>query len=536
MSAVAADLFQAHVTGRASALFGHDPSSARDRRAAVERAARRPIAKEVLAGLAAQNARFGASAARDAALAALAGGASVVVTGQQVGLFLGPLYTLYKAATAIIAARALAAESGTQVVPVFWLQTEDHDLPEIASCSVPRAHEAPLTLALDVPEANRVSIAHLKLPAAISGCVAQLDAELRHMTFAREHLARVARCYRPGASWAEAFARLLAELFEPEGLLVIDPRDPAFAAIARDVHRVAFANAPQLEAAMHAQNARLEEAGYAPTVHVRERSPLSFFHADGPEGPRARLLQTENGYVEVGSERVHTQATLAAELDRAPLCFSTSALLRPALQDRLLPTAAYVGGPAEVAYFAQLPPVYAAFGLEPPLVLARARFRLVEHGVQRALARLGLSASQLRADERQLLAQLTAATMPDGERPEQLRRNLRDGFERVLSSALAELPDDARASLSRELEKTRAKLDKTTKRLAARYTRTLVDKQDALRRDVERLQHALFPGGAPQERVYGMSYYAARFGERPLIELILRSIDPFTGAEKELAL
>jgi bacillithiol biosynthesis cysteine-adding enzyme BshC len=532
---VAADLFQAHVTGRASALFGHDPSSARDRRAAVERAARRPIAEDTRSCLAAQNARYGASAARAASLAALAAGAPVVVTGQQVGLFLGPLYTLYKAATAIVAARALAAESGRAVVPMFWLQTEDHDLPEIASCSVPRAHDEPLTLALDVPADNHVSIAHLRLPAAISGCVAALCAELEHMTFAREHLARLARCYRPGAYWAEAFATLLAELFEPEGLLLIDPRDPGFAPVAREVHRIALERAPQLEAAMRAQNARIEAAGYAPNVHVRERSPLCFFHAGGPEGPRARLTHQGDAYVEVGSERVHARAAVAAKLDEAPLCFSTSALLRPVLQDRLLPTAAYIGGPSEVAYFAQLPPLYAAFGLEPPLVLPRARFRLLEQSTQRALARLGLRAEQLRASDDALLAQLTAA-MPDGAGPERLLRDLRDGFERVLSSELAELPEPVRAKLAREAEKTRKQLDKTSRRLAARYTRTRIDEQGALRRDLVRLKQALFPGGAPQERVYGMSYYAARFGERPLIELILRSIEPFSGAEKELAL
>jgi uncharacterized protein YllA (UPF0747 family) len=270
-------------------------------------------------------------------------------------------------------------------------------------------------------------------------------------------------------------------------------------------------------------------------VHVRERSPLSFFHADGPEAPRARLTHADDGSVEVGSERVHTRAAVAAKLDEAPLCFSTSALLRPVLQDRLLPTAAYVGGPSEVAYFAQLPPVYAAFGLEPPLVLPRARFRLVEHTTQRALTRLGLRADQLRTNQDALLAQLTAA-MPEGAGPERLKHGLRDGFERVLSSALVELPEDVRMKLQRELDKTRKQLEKTTNRLAARYTRALLEAHGALRRDLARLQHALFPGGAPQERVYGMSYYAARFGERPLIELILRSIDPWSGAEQELAL
>jgi len=126
--------------------------------------ARRPLAPEVHRALVAQNARLAASPARDAHLEALGRGAAAVVTGQQVGLFLGPLYTLYKAASAVVLARALTERTRTPVVPVFWLQTEDHDLPEIASVTVPSGPRV-ATLAVPVDAANRIAIAHCRLPA-----------------------------------------------------------------------------------------------------------------------------------------------------------------------------------------------------------------------------------------------------------------------------------------------------------------------------------------------------------------------------------
>ncbi|HET9624049.1 MAG TPA: bacillithiol biosynthesis BshC, partial [Kofleriaceae bacterium] len=213
------------------------PAWPRDRAALAAAVARvsRPLTPAVHRALVAQNASLPASPARDAHLAALGRGAAVVVTGQQVGLFLGPLYTIYKAASAIVIARALTAELGAPVVPVFWLQTEDHDLPEIASLGVPGL-AACETIAAPVDADNRISIAHRTLPAEIAGCLDRLDEVLGEGIFAREHVERLRRHYRPGAPWAAAFAGVLGELFAPEGLVMIDPRDPVLAAEVAPVH------------------------------------------------------------------------------------------------------------------------------------------------------------------------------------------------------------------------------------------------------------------------------------------------------------
>src|SRR5579859_4470829 len=178
---MARDLLRAYLQGEVPALQPDDePGTPPLSPAAFDRAvarARRPVAPEVHRVLVAQNARLAPSPARDAHLAALQRGAAAIVTGQQVGLFLGPLYTLYKAASAVVLARALAARAGTPVVPVFWLQTEDHDLPEIASVAVP-CRDGVTTLAVPVDAANRIAIAHCTLPPEIAGCLDALSAAL----------------------------------------------------------------------------------------------------------------------------------------------------------------------------------------------------------------------------------------------------------------------------------------------------------------------------------------------------------------------
>ncbi len=529
-----ASLFDAYVSSGASEFFPSTFSRAEDRLRAVERARPR-IAPAVLARLAAQNERFGASTARSANLAALERGAAAVVTGQQVGLFLGPLFTVYKAASAVRVARALAESSGRPVVPVFWLQTEDHDLPEIACCTVARTSAEPLALSLPVDPKNHVSIAHLALPNEVASLLATLDDQLGHLPAAALHLERLARHYRPGARWADAFAGVLAELFEPEGLLLLDPRDPVLAREICAVHRRALHEAPALASVLSERSEALERAGYEAVVHVRAGAPLAFYHPGPAEGPRFRLApcpDDRSAFVEVGGERRHAIDQLTERLTGDPMCFSTSALLRPIVQDTLLPTAAYVGGPAEVAYYAQLAPLYASFGLRMPLVVPRARFRVIEPAAARLLHRHGITPSLVEQGEEALLVKLAAV---GGVAPAAFEQALRSGFESVLAAELAKLNVPAE-QLQKDLMITRGKLTTTSQKLAQRYASVLARADTVRVNDVRRLRLMLQPNGAPQERVYNLSYFAARFGERAFLERVLAAIDPFDAERKELYL
>jgi bacillithiol biosynthesis cysteine-adding enzyme BshC len=519
-------LFEHYLAGDAAAFYPSHFLVPEDRRRAVARAAR-PLLPAVADALAAQQVRLAPSPARDAHLAALRRGAAAVVTGQQVGLFLGPLFTVYKAASAIRLAQALQAETGTPVVPVFWLQTEDHDLPEIATCHLSCTDGTPRALALPSDDA-RVPIAHRVLPHEVVDCLAALGGELGNLPHAAPHLTRLVQHYRPGRGWGEAFAGVLAELFAEQGLVIVDPRDPRLAAAAAAVHRRALQQSESIAAALSERAAQLSAAAFAPGVHVRSGAPLSFFHPQGSDGPRYRLAPEADDVGLVGAPGRFTRAELLDLLERDPLRFSSSALLRPLVQDALLPTAAYVGGPAEVAYFAQLAPLYEMFELAMPLVVPRLRLRVVDARSARQLGRLGLTPADATRPAAEVLAGQGGAAAQN------------EPFAAVLPAL-----DAALESLREELARLGSGVQRAaqkTRGTVAGALRTLSGRMSAARAQADgdavaawqRVQHWLCPNGQPQERIYGLATCAARFGEQEFLARVLAAAEAAPTAVHDL--
>jgi uncharacterized protein YllA (UPF0747 family) len=293
------------------------------------------------------------------------------------------------------------------------------------------------------------------------------------------------------------------------------------------VHRRAIEGAELIARSLLHRCSQLEDAGFAAAVHVRPGAPLSFFHPEGAAGPRYRLDPVPGGFAEVGGDGVHSRAELLAALDADPLSFSTSALLRPILQDTLLPTAAYVGGPGEIAYFAQLSPLYASFDMKMPIVAPRARFRVIEGRTRRLLERLQLSPDDAARPEGELLAACgSGADLPE---PEAFARALLDPFVAGLNDiAATDLP------LDRSLRRTKRTAERAVERLMKRYARERLRRDGRAVADVRRLPHLLQPGGVPQEREHGLSWYAARYGEREFIRSILDAVQPFDGSLRDL--
>jgi bacillithiol biosynthesis cysteine-adding enzyme BshC len=511
----------------------------RDREARARRAAEARVAPAVLDALREQNARLPGSEARAANLRALADGqTAVVATGQQVGLFLGPLYSFYKAASAIAYARRLQRETGVRCVPLFWLQTEDHDFDEIAPATIAGADGEPIVLRLGAgeAEAERTSVAQRTLGPEIVGLVAQLEEALPPGPAAEETLALVRAHYRPGNGVAAAFAGVMASLFADEGLIFLDPRDARVAGAAAPVYRAALEGAGALEACFDQRRAALAAAGFGEQIAVRPGCALLFFHRDGVSGPRFRLERAPEGDWRLSGtgERV-SDAEVAEALAREPLRFSTSALLRPIVQDTLLPVAAYVGGPAEVSYFAQLPPAYAHLGVEAPLVIPRARFRCTAARARRLLEELGLSADDLARPEAELLARLPANAPAGAPTPAALRARVAAEIAPVVEAITREV-QAADPQLSRGAERTRASVAHALERLTARYERTLVTRDGVALARLRRLRADLAPGGAPQERVYAWPSLAGRHGPAALKRLVLDALDanPFPTRLLEL--
>ena len=311
---------------------------------------------------------------------------------------------------------------------------------------------------------------------------------------------------------------MLAELFAPEGLIFLDPRDPAIATAAQPVHARALRESRAIAAALVARS-DARWSGEA-QVHVRPGAPLSYIHPSGAEGPRFRLAASGSQFAEIRSGRMHDLAELLASLERDPRFMSTSALLRPLLQDTILHTAAYVGGAAEVAYYAQLEPLGPLFGLPVPRILRRAGFRLIDHGTQRLLERLGLTPDDAKLPEEELLGRGQPAHLAANDLAARLRTPFDTAHASVTPEVLAVDP-----TLARELARAKHFVERSVDRLAHRYERALLHADRDRGAAVHRLKLMLHPD-APQERVYGLSWFAARHGDRAIVEHVLATADP----------
>ena len=506
---------------------------------AVRRAARRPVAPALLEVLSRQQAALSPSPARRRHLELLARpGAAVVTTGQQVGLFLGPLYTYNKAATAVAVARALSHESGVPTVPLFWLQTEDHDFPEIDHCILPapggRAQRLTISDGGADGTAARTSIAHRLLGPDVAERVADLEAALGSLPHAAGFLPLLAAAYRPGRPVAAAFAEVLGALFADDGLLVFNPREEAVARLLSPLYGRALERATVASEALRRRGRALAEAGFDEQVHPRPGSPLFFVHAPDAAGPRFRLDPLDPAgerFLLAGGSGQLSRAEVARLACEDPLRCSTSALLRPLAEAYLLPSVAYIGGPGELNYFAQLAPLYPIFELSPQLFVPRLRVRCTDARTASALDALGLSPADTERPADELAAELSRRS---AGMPLTVRQDLVAGFHaRLEALAPAALALDPK--LERALRRTAATVDRAAARFASRLTRAAFERDVLLRERIERALGMLQPDGQPQERVYGLPWFACRFGLQAWKRAVEAAWVPFDGSLREIA-
>src|SRR5580658_6768895 len=322
-----------------------------------------------------------------------------VVTGQQVGLFSGPAYTIYKALSAVKLARNLAAQ-GIPAVPVFWLATEDHDFAEVNHCWVFDAEHHPIKLEKPHSPASSQPVGQFVVSAPP---VAELRAALAGFPFGEEVSALVEETYQPGRTMGEAFSALLKRLLAQYGLLHVDPMAPALRELAAPAIRSALTAAPNLTAAVLERNRELEAAGYHAQVHVEDQTSFLFLLENGR---RYTLRRYGRDYLQNG-RRFSTEELM----DRAAQ-LSPNALLRPVIQDSMLPTVAYIGGPAELAYLAQSEVIYRAILGRMPAALHRAGFTLLDQRSSKLMARYGLSLADCTHGEDAVRDRIAARLIP----------------------------------------------------------------------------------------------------------------------------
>jgi bacillithiol biosynthesis cysteine-adding enzyme BshC len=461
-----------------------------------------------------QSAGFAAGAAALENIERLRNGAAAVVTGQQVALFGGPLLTLLKAATAIRKASDATAQSGRPHVPVFWLATEDHDLAEVDQIAFPTKTEIE-TLKLGLQGARPLPVGGLRVDGESEDGRARLAATVEHASelIGWGPVADLLReCYvaEKGTTLAQAFARLLTAVFAEFGLVVMDASERGYHELGAPALRAAIERAEELERALLERSEELVKSGFHAQVLVTPGHSLLFL-LDAETGARLPLRRTEDGGWKAGT-RGYSTAELLGILTAEPERVSPNALLRPVFQDTILPTAAYVGGPAEIAYFAQSGVVYERILGRVTPVLPRLSATLVEPAVAKVMAQHEVELPQLWEEK---TADALAQRLGARAMPIELKRKLA-GVGNALDAeldALTEYMTAMSADLGKAADVSANKMRYQMNRLRGMAANSQLQREASLTKHANALMLNLFPEGHLQERVIGGVWFMARYGE-----------------------
>lgn len=470
-----------------------------------------------------QNRQFGSGEATLANLDRLEAGADVVVTGQQTGLFGGPLLGLLKAATAVRLAQD-ATRAGHPHVPIFWLASEDHDFEEVNQATFfadPASPQAGLRM-LQLPRnpAPGRPVGQI----ALGPEILPLIEELRQLLGPFSVTDLLAACYTPGATFSSAFGTLIARLFSSHGLIVMDAATRPFHALASKTLRRAIEDADTLHAALLERTHALEAAGYHAQVTVGPASTLLFLLEES-SGMRTALKKQPGQNWSAGA-RQYTTDELLAILEEAPERISPNVLLRPVMQDTLLPTSAYVGGPAEIAYFAQSQVVYQHILGRMTPVLPRLSATLIEPRLAKILRQHQLSLPGIFTTADALAQHLGARSMPiEGKRKlsaagNALEQELKPLVEWMhgLDAGLGHSADIAASKMLYQMNRLR--------RLSANFT---LQREQSLRRHADTLHAELFPGGNLQERVLTGAWALMKWDMSLIDTLVGHAHSPASG-------
>ena len=491
---------------RVADFFAGNPSDQSAWRDAIARAQRHPRRRNAIADLvlAQQRARAAPSDALAAAARLRDPQTVAIVTGQQAGLFGGPLFTLLKALTAIRLAERTAAEHRVSTVAVFWIDAEDHDWDEVKACGVLDAELNLVRIALGNPAAaGEGPVAGVRLDDSVNAASATLASTLQATEFSPPLLEALRRAYKPGAGMAEAFGQWLESLLGPRGLVVFDSSDPAAKPLVSAVFAREIEHAGATSRLAAAAGAELTARGYHAQVTPQD-GHAALFHLDGTRAS----IRVGDGRWLVGQSAGTTEAMLQ-RVRTTPAEFSPNVLLRPVVQDTLFPTVCYVTGPNELGYLAQLRNIYAAFGVPMPLRQQRASATILDANAMRFLVRHELSLESLRAQDEGELNRLLKAQIPPAV-DASLEEAARAIAERM--EALAQAVSELDATLDTATRSTLGRMQDNLRKLQGKIIQAVKRKDETLRRQFKHAQAQAFPGGHSQERDVGFVYFLNKYG------------------------
>ena len=487
-------------------FFAGDPKDRAAWTDAIRRtrgAERRP--KELAAIIAAQQDRRRApSRARETAQALADPATVAIVTGQQAGLFGGPLYTLFKALCAIKLAEQVSREHQVRAVPVFWIESEDHDWDEVRTCTV--LNEALLPVSVGLPSELMLApapVASVRLDDSVSIAIDELGRTLPATEFREELLKNLREIYAPGSGMADAFGRWLEHLLGDLGLVVYDASDPDAKGLASPIFSKELSSPGETGRLAARAGTELDALGYHAQVQTPEGAPALFLLDGGREPIRAA-----DGRL-VAGDHVYSPGELVEQARDFPGGFSPNVLLRPLVQDALFPTICYVAGPSELSYLGQLRGVYQRFGVPMPLVQPRQTATLVDSGAFRFLTKHQMPLESFQPQDDAALNELVKAQIPV---------TIDQAFEaaaRAVDTSMAALISAMPAldpTLEGAAQSTLGKMEHDLETLKGKIVQTAKRRDETLRRQFARTRALTFPGGQPQERVVGFVSFLNQYG------------------------
>ena len=429
---------------------------------------------------------------------------SVVVTGQQLGLFGGPLYTQYKTITTIQLAASLQKETGRPVVPVFWLAGEDHDFAEIAGTRLAPDYEVRLT----ADNQHLGPVGRIVLDEEISELLSGAARLYAGSGWADEIIDALEKTFRPGTTWCDAFARYLTWLFRDTGLVIVSGDNPDLKQLAAPLFEKAVVSFESLNSGIESTSKEIAKRFHA------QLSPRStnLFHLNSDRVP---VDPTTEGFV--AGAQYWSGNELLSSIRRAPQDFSPNVVLRPLYQDTILPTVAYVAGPGETAYLGQLKSAYEWAEIPMPIIYPRMSATIVEKNIARLLEKESVGIEDVDKDVERMFTSL-------------VKKSLTTSIEDLFDPAKAAFKDEVIRIAQRisEFDPTLKKsalaigslIDKELGKLRGKVIRAEKQRNEVTRSRLARIVDNIYPAGVPQERVVAASYYIARYGSGIVKDLL----------------
>ncbi len=429
-----------------------------------------------------------------------------VVTGQQLGMLGGPLYTIYKIITAIKLSAFLSERYDDYLfVPIFWLEGDDHDFNEVRGTNVINADNEVIKISYSdelAEDENKGSVGNIAFDDSLNAFFSSIENSLRHTEYTQPLITEMKSFYSEGKTFKQSFRELIFRLFDEYGLILLDPQDKEFKEQLKPIFKNEITDFRKHTEKLVNVSAQLEEVYHA-QVKVQ---PVNLFYKY--EEGRFLIEPVENEFRLKRKRKKFTYEELMDTVEKEPESFSPNVLLRPICQDYILPTAFYVGGPSEISYFAQVMPLYDFYNIQPPIIYPRSSVTIIERNINSIIEKYDINISELFAE------------------PEKVKQKI---VEAISKTSIDEIFANSFNQIEAAFDRLKEKLfefDKTISDAGTKYKQKIFHDLEVLKekaieaqkkkhettlRQVDKVSNLVYPNSTLQEREINFIYFANKY-------------------------